>query len=204
MTTQRKRERQKNGNWLTGPGTNVTKESHKGSTEKRVPSFNRIDLMNSGLSTSKCAFIIFWTRSKPLSVRYCFIIDFVAAWNYKYFLSPAFRSLINLCVHVCLCVQHVSVLVDAFSWWWDWFFSPLWCGTPRSRCASIPINSIERSLIVPLRPARKLKLTMEWERKRMREMQRAAKSKRQAEMDKKEKNNVESGEGRQRAEVIVR
>lgn len=38
------------------------------------------------------------------------------------------------------------------------------CGIPRSRRAGIQIDSIERSLIVPLRPARKLKLMMDWGR----------------------------------------
>lgn len=36
----------------------------------------------------------------------------------------------------------------------------------RSRCAGIQIDSIERPLIVPLSPARKLKLMMECERMR--------------------------------------
>lgn len=51
-------------------------------------------------------------------------------------------------------------------WWKDCYFPPLllWCGIPRSRRAGIQIDSIERSLIVPLRPARKLKLMMDWGR----------------------------------------
>lgn len=52
----------------------------------------------------------------------------------------------------------------------EWFFFLLSCRTLRSRFAGIQINSIERSPMVPLRPARKLKLTIEcvWEGERER------------------------------------
>lgn len=34
-------------------------------------------------------------------------------------------SMICVSLCVCLCVQYASVLLDAFSWWWeDWFFLP--------------------------------------------------------------------------------
>ena len=80
-----------------------------------------------------------------------------------------------ICVCACVCMCVCSICAICVCWCVRLmmkrviFFLLLWCGTPRSRCTGIQINSIERSLIVPLRPARKLKLTMEWGRERMRE-----------------------------------
>lgn len=44
----------------------------------------------------------------------------------------------------------------------------LLCARPRSRCTSIQINISTHILLVPLRPACKLKLTMDWREQEMR------------------------------------
>lgn len=105
-----------------------------------------------------------WTRSKQhrfiqaphqrwlcLNLKVC-----------KYFLSFRFRSLIND-------LYELARVYVMYRWWKEcllFFPSPpfLWRGVLRSRRAGVQIDSIERSLIVPLRHARKLKLMMDWGR----------------------------------------
>lgn len=118
-------------------------------------------------------------KSGAASASSCFIIDSVAVWKFANIFCLLHSGVWSLiCVRVfrvfvctirqpacwCICLLMKRVI-----------FPPpflLGCGTSRSRCTGIQINSIERSLIVPLRPARKLKLTMGVrERKRMRAAQ---------------------------------
>ena len=117
-------------------------------------------------------FLISWTRSMQTSFSQASLYHWLcrSLKENKYLLSLAFRSVINdLPVLVCVCA-----LCERVSWcvclmMKRVMFFLLWCGRLRSRCTGIQINSIERSLIGPLRPARKLKLMMEWGGKTMRE-----------------------------------
>lgn len=81
---------------------------------------------------------------------------------------------VSLRVFTCQCERATSCICLTMKGAIFFFFFLLWCGMPRSRCAGIQINSIECSLIVPLRHARKLKLMMERERKQMKKAWRAA------------------------------
>lgn len=144
-----------------------------------IPSFTRSHAFGL-LSTSKHPLIISWTRSKAeqlqpavallLILSQCESLQIFSVFCIQVLIIDLCESLRGVCMYNTSTCLLMYLPVDEKS---D-FFPPflLGCGTSRSRCTGIQINSIERSLIVPLRPARKLKLTMGVrERKRMRAAQ---------------------------------